>query len=67
VSQARGRKLPALVTTETPTGAVDFANRQLLDCVGAGLDELQDWPQFIDERDRSMMIGLKSQKSWWPV
>ena len=48
--------LPALVSTATPTGTIDFANRQLLDYVGAGLEELQDWPQFIDERDRSMMI-----------
>jgi PAS domain S-box-containing protein len=48
--------VPALVTTATPTGAIDFANRQLLDYIGASLDDLQDWPQFIDERDRSMMI-----------
>ena len=48
--------VPALVTTATPTGAIDFANRQLLDYVGASLEDLQDWPQFIDERDRSMMI-----------
>jgi PAS domain S-box-containing protein len=48
--------VPALVTTATPTGVIDFANRQLLDYVGAGLEDLQDWPQFIDERDRSMMI-----------
>jgi PAS domain S-box-containing protein len=46
----------ALVTTATPTGAIDFANRQLLEYVGASLEQLQDWPQFVDERDRSMMI-----------
>jgi PAS domain S-box-containing protein len=48
--------LPALVTTATPSGAIDFANRPLLDYVGATLEELQDWPRFVDERDRSMMI-----------
>jgi PAS domain S-box-containing protein len=48
--------LPALVTTATPSGAIDFANRPLLEYVGAGLEELQDWPRFVDERDRSMMI-----------
>src|SRR5262245_34762354 len=39
--------LPALVSTATPTGAIDFANRQLLEYVGGDLKELQDWPQFI--------------------
>src|SRR5262249_36299455 len=48
--------VPALVTTATPTGAIDFANRQLLEYVGASLEQLQDWPRFVDERDRSMMI-----------
>jgi len=48
--------VPALVTTATPAGAIDFANRQLLDYVGASLEQLQEWQPFVDERDRSMMI-----------
>ena len=47
--------VPAMVKTMTPSGAIDFANRRLLDYVGVGLDQLQDWLQFIHESDRSMM------------
>ena len=48
--------VPALVKTMTPNGAIDFANRRLLDYLGVGLDQLQDWLQFIHESDRSMML-----------
>ena len=48
--------VPALVKTMTPSGAIDFANRRLLDYLGVGLDQLQDWLQFIHESDRSMML-----------
>ena len=48
--------VPALVNTVTPTGAIDFANRRLLDYLGVGLEQLQDWPPFIHESDRSMVI-----------
>ena len=48
--------VPALVNTMTPTGAIDFANRQLLDYLGVSLEQLQDWPPFIHESDRAMVI-----------
>ena len=48
--------VPAMVKTMTPSGAIDFANRRLLDYLGVGLDQLQDWLQFIHESDRSMML-----------
>src|SRR5918995_4503956 len=48
--------VPALVNTTTPSGTVDFANRRLLDYLGVGLDQLQDWLRFIHESDRSMML-----------
>src|SRR5262245_37911829 len=48
--------VPAMVKTMTPSGAIDFANRRLLDYLGVELDQLQDWPQFIHESDRSMML-----------
>ena len=47
--------VPALVKTMTPSGAIDFANQRLLDYLGVGLDELQDWLQFVHESDRPMM------------
>ena len=48
--------VPALVNTMTPDGAIDFANRRLLDYLGVSLDQLQDWLQFIHESDRSMVL-----------
>src|SRR5262249_22873941 len=33
-----------------------FANRRLLDYLGVGLDQLQDWLRFIHECDRPMML-----------
>ena len=48
--------IPALVNTMTPTGEIDFANRQLLDYLGVGLEQLQDWQPFIHEADRAMVI-----------
>ena len=48
--------VPALVKTMTPSGAIDYANRRLLDYLGVSLDQLQDWLQFIHESDRSMML-----------
>jgi PAS domain S-box-containing protein len=48
--------VPALVKTMTPSGVIDFANRRLLDYLGVGLDQLQDWLQFVHESDRSMML-----------
>jgi PAS domain S-box-containing protein len=48
--------VPALVNTVTPTGEIDFANRQLLDYLGVSLEELQDWVPFIHESDRPMVI-----------
>ena len=48
--------VPALVKTMTPSGAIDFANRRLLDYLGVGLDQLQDWLQFIHESDRPMTL-----------
>src|SRR5262245_63582900 len=33
--------VPALVSTATPTGVIDFANRQLLDYVGGDLEQLR--------------------------
>ena len=48
--------VPALVNTVTPTGEIDFANRQLLDYLGVSREQLQDWPPFIHEADRAMVI-----------
>jgi PAS domain S-box-containing protein len=48
--------VPAMVKTMTPSGAIDFANRRLLDYLGVELDQLQDWLQFIHESDRSLML-----------
>jgi len=48
--------VPALVNTVTPTGEIDYANRQLLDYLGVSLEQLQDWPPFIHESDRSMVV-----------
>ena len=48
--------VPGLVNTMTPAGEIEFANRQLLDYLGVGLEQLQDWPRFIHESDRSMVI-----------
>ena len=48
--------IPGLVHTMTPTGEIDFANRQLLDYLGVGLDQLQDWQPFIHEADRALVI-----------
>src|ERR687898_174558 len=53
--------VPAMVKTMTPSGAIDFANRRLLDYLGVGLDQLQDWLQFIHESDRSMMLDRLKQ------
>jgi PAS domain S-box-containing protein len=47
--------VPALVNTMTPTGEIDFANRQLLDYLGVSLEQLQDWQPFIHESDRAMV------------
>jgi PAS domain S-box-containing protein len=48
--------VPAFVNTVTPTGEIDFANRQLLDYLGVRLEQLSDWSTFIHESDRSMVI-----------
>ena len=48
--------IPALVNTMTPTGEIDFANRQLLNYLGVSLEQLQDWQPFIHEADRAMVI-----------
>ena len=48
--------VPALVNTATPTGEIDFANRQLLDYLGVTREQLQDWQPFIHEADRAMVI-----------
>jgi PAS domain S-box-containing protein len=48
--------VPALVNTLTPTGEIDYANRQLLDYLGVSLEQLQGWPPFIHESDRSMVM-----------
>jgi PAS domain S-box-containing protein len=48
--------VPALVNTVTPTGEIDYANRQLIDYLGVGLEQLQDWPRFIHESDRAMVL-----------
>src|SRR5262245_4037947 len=53
--------IPALVSTVTPSGAIEFANRQLLDYLGAGLEELQDWSRFIHESDRSVVLERWAQ------
>ena len=41
--------VPALVSTITPAGEIDFANQQLLAYLGVGLDALRDWPAFVHE------------------
>jgi PAS domain S-box-containing protein len=48
--------VPALVSTVTPTGEIDFANRQLLDYLGVSLEQLQDCPAFLHDADRSLVI-----------
>jgi PAS domain S-box-containing protein len=48
--------VPALVSTVTTTGEIDYANGQLLDYLGVSLEQLQDWPPFIHESDRAMVI-----------
>jgi PAS domain S-box-containing protein len=47
--------IPAFVNTVTPAGAIEFANRQLLDYLGVSLEQLQDWSGFIHESDRVMV------------
>ena len=41
------------MSTVTPAGEIDFANRPLLDYLGVSLEQLQDWPSFIHESDRA--------------
>jgi PAS domain S-box-containing protein len=53
--------VPALVATVTPTGEIDFANRQLLEYVGCSLTELQDWPRFLHEHDRARVVERWNQ------
>jgi PAS domain S-box-containing protein len=53
--------VPALVKTMTASGAIDFANRRLLDYLGVELDQLQDWLEFVHESDRSMMLERLKQ------
>src|SRR5262245_201137 len=48
--------VPALVSAVTPIGEIEFANRQLLDYLGAGLEQLQDWAAFVQEADRAVVI-----------
>ena len=48
--------VPAMVKTMTPDGAIDFANRRLLDYLGVGLTDLGDWLQFVHESDRTLML-----------
>ena len=50
--------VPALVSTITPAGEIDFANQQLLAYLGVGLDALRDWPAFVHESDRAMVVDL---------
>ena len=47
--------VPGFVSTMTPTGAIDFANLQLLDYLGVSLEQLQDWALFVHESDRAMV------------
>lgn len=49
--------VPALVKTMTPTGQIDFANRQLLEYLGVGLERLHDWLSFVHEADRSLLFA----------
>jgi PAS domain S-box-containing protein len=37
-------EIPALITLMTPTGGLEFVNRQVVDYFGASLEELQAWP-----------------------
>jgi PAS domain S-box-containing protein len=53
--------VPALVKTMTPGGVIDYANRRLLEYLGVGLDQLQDWLQFVHEADRAMMLERLKQ------
>ena len=48
--------VPGLVSELTPTGEIEFANRPLLDYLGVSLEHLHDWPPFIHESDRSMVV-----------
>ncbi|HEY0463839.1 MAG TPA: PAS domain-containing protein, partial [Polyangiaceae bacterium] len=48
--------VPALVKTMTPTGQIDFANRQLLNYLGVELEQLHDWLSFVHEDDRSPLF-----------
>jgi PAS domain S-box-containing protein len=50
--------IPALVSTATANGEIAFANQRLLEYVGASLEELQDWPTFVHEDDRSTVAAL---------
>jgi PAS domain S-box-containing protein len=37
-------EIPALITLMTPTGDLEFVNRQVVDYFGAPLEQLQGWP-----------------------
>jgi len=47
--------IPGFVSTLTPAGAINFANRPLLDFLGVSLEQLQDWALFVHESDRAMV------------
>ena len=47
--------IPGLVSTASPSGAVEFANRRMLDYFGVTLPQLTDWRQVVHPGDVSMV------------
>src|SRR5215831_11209601 len=50
--------MPGMVHTMTPTGAVEFVNRQVLDFFGKTAEELSNWDTLLHPDDRSRVIDL---------
>jgi PAS domain S-box-containing protein len=50
--------MPGMVHTMTATGAVEFANHQVLDFFGKTVQELTSWDTLLHPDDRSRVIDL---------
>ena len=49
--------IPGLVSTATPDGEIEFANRQMLDYFGVTLQELEEWRRVVHPDDLSMLVA----------
>jgi len=50
--------IPALVSTATPTGEIDFANRRMLEYFGMTLQQLREWRPVVHPADLPIVEGL---------